>query len=156
MKTCAKSNLFGGGLLLALAVGVFAVIQAYFLPKVLDTSRVVPTIQNSKAYTQYVHKPKEGMLKLFEALDHFKNKGFKVIYDGHEYDVNLAMGKAKQFINKHYKNEELENWVKLNLYRSQASGEIIYLKYPTGQLRPLRDVIIEHLQTLSPLAKRIS
>jgi hypothetical protein len=76
----------------------------------------------------------------------FKNQGFKVIYDGHEYEMGMALAKAKLFILKYYKNENVESWVNAHLYRSHSTGEVIYLKYPGGESRPLRDFFVEQWQ----------
>ena len=117
------------------------------------SSNLVSSFRESQPYYQYVHQPKEEMLKLFLVMDQFKNTKFKVIYEGHEYDINLALLKAKRFLNTHYKNEKADQWVQVNLYRSQSKGEIIYLKYPDGKLRPLRDVLIEELHLLQSASR---
>ncbi len=147
-------SLMLGITLSALATGVVLIasqehIRDYALSR---TRNLVHRHSLSKASatvrTPSVKQTKEQIPALFKALDSFKKKGYAVLYDGHEYNVTLAFAKAKQFINDNYKNEALEPWIKTHLYRSKARGEIIYLKYPSGRLRPLRDAIVEVLQTL--------
>ena len=87
--------------------------------------------------------------KLLAVMEQFRNTSFKVIFDGIEYDIDLAVKKTKQLIRKHFRSGKAEIWVKNYLYRSPAKREIIYLKYPDGDLRPLRDVIIERLHRFS-------
>jgi len=106
-------------------------------------------VRHSKEYVQYVHNPKQEMLKVLDGMKPLKDQGFKVIYDGNEYEMGIAFTKAKLFILQNYKNEEVEDWVSKHLYRSEAKGEVIYLKAPDGKLTPLRDVFIEHWRSLA-------
>ncbi len=157
MKTQTLTSTALQSLMLGVAVSVLvtgALCILYpnrFWDAVGHTKRLVQTNPLAKTNidsARYSSQPKEQIPALFKALDRFKKKGYKVLYDGHEYNVTLAFAKAKQFINDNYKNEELAPWIKTHLYRSRSRGEIIYMKYPNGHLRPLRDVIVEVLHTL--------
>lgn len=155
MKTEATANSGLQNLLLGIAISVLATgIVCFVTPHriwnyaVGQTKKVTQADRQPTTYTEVAEQPQEQIPALFKALDVYKNKDYKVIYDGHEYNVSIAFAKAKQYINNHYKNEELEPWLKTHLYRSKSGGQIIYMKYPNGSLRPLRDVIVETLHTL--------
>lgn len=86
--------------------------------------------------------------KILKVIDSLRNSKLKVIFDGIEYDMNFALLKAKMFVFKNYKNEKATTWISQNLYRSPG-GEIIYLKYPDGDMRPIRDVILARLKMIT-------
>ncbi len=146
-------SLILGITLSVLATGVLCLlsqdqIRNYALNKTRNLVQIHNRPKTSTADIHPTQQPKEQIPALFKALDSSYKTGYKVLYDGHEYSVNLAFAKAKKFINDNYKNEALEPWIKTHLYRSKSRGEIIYLKYPNGRLRPLREAIVEVLHTL--------
>jgi hypothetical protein len=108
-----------------------------FLPGVAQASAAKPQ-----------DKSLQELSKLLSVLEQFRNTSLKVIFDGIEYDINLAVKRAKQLIRKHFRSGPASIWVKNNLYLSPFKREVIYLKFPDGGMRPLRDVILERLQRL--------
>ena len=135
-------------LILGLAAGFFRQEPVFG-----DAVPSLPGLQESDAYKQYSKRPKGELSKLIYLMDRFRGTDFKVIYDDFAYDSNRALKFSKQYISDHYKNEPAENWVKLNSYRSRPGNKIIYLKYPDGKSRPLKDALIEELHLLQQSEK---
>jgi len=104
--------------------------------------------KESEAYKQYLRRPKSELSKILYLIDRFKNTAFKIIYDGDEYDSNFATMTARQFLAFNYRNETAERWVKTHTYVSEPEGRVIHIKYPNGELRPARDVLLEELEKL--------
>jgi hypothetical protein len=111
-------------------------------------------IEKSKAYEPYANSSQEEYAKLIYIIDQFKGAAYKVIYDGHEYEMNVALRTAKNHLAKYYNNQRAEDWIRKKLYRSLGNGGIIYLKLPDGHLRLLRDVLMEQLKVLEGALKR--
>jgi hypothetical protein len=88
--------------------------------------------------------------KIFLAFQLYRNKDYKIIYNGNSYAIEAAVGKAKQLLVGRYRGEKAETWVRSHLYRSPDKGKIIYLAFPDGSRRPLRDVLIAELARLFP------
>ncbi len=109
----------------------------------------LPPFQESAAYKQYTRNPKSELSKLIYLMNRFRDSDLKVLYDGHDYTSDYAIGEAKKYIARNYHKENAEKWIKKHAYRAQSGGgDIIYLKYSDGKLRPLRDVLIEELEAL--------
>ena len=106
---------------------------------------VLPPFQETPAYQQYQKRPKSELSKILYLMDRFKSAPLIVIYDRVEYESNVALKHAKSYVSKHYHREDAASWIRENAYRS-SSGGVIYVKYPDGEKRALRDVLIEELE----------
>lgn len=106
---------------------------------------VMPPFQETAAYQQYQKRPKSELSKLLYLMDRFKSSPLIVIYDRVEYESSVALKHAKSYVSKHYHREDAASWIRENAYRSSGGG-VIYVKYPDGKKRVLRDVLIEELQ----------
>ncbi len=104
--------------------------------------------QESQAYKTYQRRPKTELSKLVYVMDRYKSSDYKVIFDKVEYDSLTALKYAKNYVAKHYKKQNAEDWIKDHAYRS-PSGQVIYLKEPSGKTKNLRDALIEELQPLA-------
>ena len=80
-------------------------------------------------------------------MDVFRGTDYKVVYDKMEYDSTVALQTAKNYIAKHYTNENALTWVQEHSYRSTA-GQIIYLKSAEGKSEILRDALARELKAL--------
>ena len=107
----------------------------------------LPAFQDTPAYKQYQNRPKSEFSKILYLMDRFRKTPLMVIYDRVEYDSEVALKHAKAYVTKHYHKEDATEWIRENAYRS-TQGAVIYVKYPDGDKRPLRDLLLEELQNL--------
>lgn len=94
------------------------------------------------------HGSQQELAKLLLVTERYRDSGLRVIFDGNEYGIGTILTKAREYLATHYHDEPAETWVRVHLYRSSTRGEIIYMQYPDGTRRPLRDVFIEELRQL--------
>lgn len=94
--------------------------------------------------------PQTELGKLVYLLNFYQDKEVKVIFDGQTYDTPVALQKARRLLRVYYKGEEARAWIQTHLYRSPRERKIIYLAFPDGSRRPLRDVLMEELEKLFP------
>jgi hypothetical protein len=110
-------------------------------------------VEQSKAFRQYTLRGASEFSKILYLIDRFKNTKVEVVYDGYPYPALRAAQEARAYLAKNYRQgDPAERWIKLNAYRSGA-GNIIYFKYPDGDRRPMRDVLLEELQILKQSAR---
>ena len=83
------------------------------------------------------------VLSLFQD---YREQDFKIIFNGNTYEAQIAIEKARKFLFTHYHGEDIARWIRTYLYRSPDQGKIIYLAFPDGSKRALRDVLIEDLK----------
>lgn len=112
-----------------------------------SNNAALPAYQESSAYKQYQRRPKNELSKLIYVMDRYKGSDYKVIFNKVEYDSLEALKYAKSYIAKNYKKEPAESWIKEHAYKS-PSGQVIYLKEPSGKVLPLRDALVKELQPL--------
>lgn len=86
--------------------------------------------------------------KLIFVTEHYRNSNLKVVLDGNVYEIKSALARALAYLQRNYRGEEAEAWINGHLYRSPLRGEVIYLRYPDGRERPLRDVLLDDLRHL--------
>jgi len=84
--------------------------------------------------------------KILYLFQIYREKDFKVIFNGTAYDMETAVQRARKFLFTHYRGEKAATWIQTKLYRSPDQREVIYLAFPDGSRRPLRDVFIEELE----------
>ena len=133
---------------------IFLILSFLIFPlfgRTETSSNSLPLMKESDAYKEYLKRPQSELSKVLFLIDRFKNTEFKVIYGGDEYDSNFGVTMARQFLILNYKNETADRWVKTHTYLSEPEGQIIYLKYPKGDRRPARDVLLEELRDLDNL-----
>ena len=83
------------------------------------------------------------VLSLFQG---YREQDFKVIFNGNTYEAQVAIERARKFLFTHYHGEDIAHWISTYLYRTPDQGKIIYLAFPDGSKRALRDVLIEDLK----------
>lgn len=121
----------------------------------LSLAAGLTAIEDSQAFQRYSVRRKSELSKLLYLMDRFRGTGFKVIYDGLEYDSEQAAQESRKFIAKNYKQEPAVDWIRNYAYRSNPGGNVIQVKTPQGEIRTLRDVLIEELEALGRVEKRI-
>jgi len=89
--------------------------------------------------------PQTETAKLLYLMQRYQHKGFQIILDGNSYDSRVAFEKARRALIGYYQGEEAKVWIGKYLYRSPEKRKIIYLSFPNGVRRPLRDVLLEDL-----------
>ena len=99
--------------------------------------------------TQLEPVPHTELGMLLYVLQLYRDKDFQVIFDGRTYNMPAALQEARKSLLVYYHGEGATAWIRTHLYRSPKERNIIYLAFPDGSRRPLRDVLIEELQKLS-------
>jgi len=89
--------------------------------------------------------------KIFKALSFYQQKHCKLVYNDNVFELSKAIGKARYYIVANYHGEPATAWVQKNLYRTPDANKIIYLVFPDGSRRPLRDALLEALNLLFPV-----
>ena len=107
--------------------------------------------KDSPAFKHYKQRSKNEISKLLYLLERFHNTEFKVIYDGTTYDANTAIDLSRAYITQNYHGEKALSWIRINANRSTPKGAVIYMTFPNGKKRPLRDVLIEELAALEKI-----
>ena len=110
-------------------------------------------VQDSAAYKQYVLRSNPSELsKLIYLMDRFQGaKDLEVSYEGNFYDIETARREARQYIAKNYRQETAGRFIQDHAYRPKFGNGILYVKYPDGTTRPLRDILLEELKVLENL-----
>ncbi|MBU3759640.1 MAG: hypothetical protein FGM27_06890 [Candidatus Omnitrophica bacterium] len=113
-------------------------------------------IEDSQAFQRYSVRKKSELSRLLYLMDRFRGSGYKVIYDGLEYDSETAAQESRKFIAKNYKQEPAVDWIRENAYRSSPGGNVIQVKTPDGTILDLRDVLIDELESLRRVELKVS
>lgn len=108
----------------------------------------LPSPKESPAYHQYLKRPKSELSKIIFLLDHFKTQKVKIIYNDNYYQPAHILGLVRAHIALTYKKESAEEWIRKNAYKSWSKNKIIYLEYPEGHRKILRDLLLEELAVL--------
>jgi hypothetical protein len=132
-----------GGILLVLSSFVFFGKA----PAALGTEGLQP-IGQSRAFQDFLKKPANNFSKLVCILNYMRTTPVKIQYEGIDYSVEGAYQVALVYLMTNYRNENPEQWVRKNSYRSLFKNQIIYLKLPNGSYVPARDVLIEKFYEL--------
>ena len=111
----------------------------------------LPPPQQSQAYQQFVKQPKSELSKLIYLLNRLKGATGEVIYDGHHYEAGEAVRITKDYLLKNYHKETADYWIKRYCYKSEA-GQVILVKAPDGESRPVSDVVLEELTVLEKIS----
>lgn len=85
------------------------------------------------------------LARILSVMGNFKGLDLKVVLDGTERALDSTLPYARKYLQTHYRGEAAETWIKKHLYRSPVRDEVIYLKYPDGSRKLLRDVFLEEL-----------
>jgi len=95
------------------------------------------------------HGVRPEFAKLLFVTERYRDSDLKVILDGSMYNIKSSLARAQGYLQRNYRGEAAEDWINMHLYRSPLRGEIIYLRFSDGRERPLRDVLLEDLGTIS-------
>lgn len=106
----------------------------------------------SEAYERFKRrKSKTELSKLLYLMDRFKVADFKVRYAGSWYDATWAMKQARSYLKRYYDGEDSSEFVHKHAYRPRFGDGIVYLKLADGEVRLLRDALLEELEILNQL-----
>lgn len=130
-----------------IVIGTLSIVSIAGRPGAAED--IFPPLEKSEAFQRYLHSPHSEIAKLLCLVGRFSNTGFKVIYDGDSYDINIAIQFARGYLVKNYRNEKAETWIKKYVFIRGSDGKLIGLKYPGGEKRPVVDVLLEELQKLN-------
>ena len=86
--------------------------------------------------------------KLLYLVKRISQTNAKVIYSRREYETRCLAFFISSYISVNYKNEKAEDWIKANAYRAKRDGSLIYIKYPNGESRLAKDLLLEELRVL--------
>jgi hypothetical protein len=116
-------------------------------PAAFGTEGLQP-MKESQAFQDFLKKPSNNFSKLVCLLNYMRTAPVKVQYEGIDYSVEIAYPIGLVYLMTNYKNENPEQWIRKNTYRSLFKNQIIYLKLPNGSYVPARDVLIEKFHEL--------
>ncbi len=102
----------------------------------------------SQAFQDFLKKPANNFSKLVCILNYFRPTSVMVQYEGSDYPMQIAYPLGLAYLMTNYKNENPEQWIRKNTYRSLFKNQIIYLKLPNGTYVPARDVLLEKFHEL--------
>lgn len=140
-----------------LIFGTFILTVISFIPLSFtypdSNSDFFENYQNSDAYKRYISGQQSEFSKLIFMIDSLKNKNLKLISDGHEFNAYDALKDSKKDLLTDYRNEKANYMIQRYFYRSD-SGEIMYLKFPNGELKPLRDVLLARVKKIEQLSSK--
>jgi len=92
------------------------------------------------------NRPSAELVKLFQVFQPYRSGDYKIIYNGNTYGIEAALRRLKRYLAFYYRGEKIESWIRARLYRSPDEGKIIYLVFPDGSRRPLRNVLMTDLK----------
>ncbi len=130
-----------------LLLASFSIVFCGTVPAALGTEGLQP-MEQSQAFQDFLKKPANNFSKLVCLLNYMRTAPVKVQYEGIDYSIEVAYPVGLVYLMTNYKNENPEEWVRKNSYRSLFTNKIIYLKLPNGNYVPARDVLIEKFHEL--------
>jgi len=114
-------------------------------------------LENSDAFNRYIKRQPTEISKLVYLIDRFRDMNAVIIYDGNEHKADEAADYARRYLRQYYDtNQTAVNFIKLHAVRSSPGGEIIYIKFPDGKVRPLKDVLLEELKMLNDIYSSVN
>jgi hypothetical protein len=133
-------------------IGGFLLVSFSFvfcgkIPAAMGTEGLQP-IGKSQAFQDFLKKPANNFSKLVCILNFMRTTPVKVQYEGIDYSIESAYPIGLVYLMTNYHDEDPEQWVRKNSYRSLFKNQIIYLKLPNGSYVPARDVLIEKFHEL--------
>ena len=129
---------------------VMAFLLTHFSLAIADLS----SMEDSKAYKQYVIRKSDTELsKLIYLMDRFRDAEFEIKYSRSWYGADEAMMEARKFLQKNYKKESAEKFIKMHTYRPYGKSDILYIKFPNSEIHILRDVLLKELELLNSVTK---
>lgn len=117
-----------------------------FLPQ--QAGAQTGSIVESEAYRRYSLRPQNELSKLIYLMDRFQDSDFTVVFDGKDYESVEALSYAKRYLQRNFKDDEAERWIKKHCYRSLQNNQIIYMRFADEHQEPLRDVLLRELDLL--------
>ena len=132
----------------AMAGLVVSTALAYGIWNIGRTGSLKDIPRGEQLLEEIRHGFQPELAKLLFVLEHYRDSHAKVTYDGAEYDINAALGLARNYLRRNYHGEAAETWIKTHLTRSPDDNELITFKSPDGHQRLLADVLLEELRRL--------
>ena len=131
----------------------FSFIFAGGIPTVFGAEKLQP-LEESQAYQDFLKKPPSDLSKMICVLNYFRTAPLLVQYDGIDYAVQFAYPYGLVYLMTNYHNENPEQWVRKNCYRSLFGNNIIFFKFQDGNYVPARDVMLEKFHELEKAQKK--
>ncbi|HTL46618.1 MAG TPA: hypothetical protein VL688_01005 [Verrucomicrobiae bacterium] len=120
-----------GVLLAVLSAAAFAAYK--YFPGIFPTERPVPQTAD----------PELNKLNLI--IEYFKNADLEVITDGVYRKPSETLPWVRRYVSQHFKpGDNAADWIRQYCYQTNA-GNMIYVRFPDGSTRLLRDYFLEHL-----------
>ena len=124
------------------ALGVFISAVGGVLPVVWGADGLEPVAQ-SKAYQEFLKKPRNDLAKMICLLNYFRTAPVMVRFEGVDYTSEAAYPFGLIYLMTNYRGEKPSDWARKHCYRSIFSNSVILFKFQDGSARPSRDVILE-------------
>ena len=125
----------------------FSLVFCGVAPAALGTEGLQPMAE-SQAFQDFLKKPANNFSKLVCLLNYLRTAPVMVQYEGSDYSMQIAYPLGLAYLMTNYRNENPEQWVRKNSYRSLFRNQIIYFKLPNGSYVPARDVLTEKIHEL--------
>jgi hypothetical protein len=125
----------------------FSLVFCGKVPTALGTEGLQP-LEQSQAFQDFLKKPANNFSKLVCVLNYMRTAPVKVQYEGIDYAIEGAYSIGLVYLMTNYHNENPEQWIRKNSYRSLFKNQIIYIKLPNGRYVPARDVLLEKFREL--------
>ena len=103
----------------------------------------------SKAYQQFVLRPRSELSKLICLIDRFADSNIQILYDDQYYPASFIAPIARAFLASHYNHESAEDWVARWCAVSIPDGNPIWIKFQDGNSYRALDVLLEELKVLN-------
>ena len=126
----------------------FSLVFCGKVPSVLGADSLQP-LAESQAYQDFLKKPENSLSKAICLLNYFRTAPLIIQFDGIEYVPAFVYPFGLTYLMTNYHDEDPEQWVRKNCYRSLFTNKIIYFKFRNGTSRPVRDVILDKLHELN-------
>lgn len=112
-----------------------------------------PTTKESQAYHEFIKRSNSEHSKLLYLIDRFGDANVEIVYDGHYYSAPFVARVARWFISRNYRKEPAEKWLMRWCNTSIVTGNLIWVKLPTGKFRLAREVLLDELRALDAQMK---
>lgn len=132
-----------GSAVLALAFVLSSVVPVAYA----DANSEFGQIRDSQAYQHFRQRPVNDFSKLMYMIDRFSGEKIQIVYDNHYFDAQFSAKIAKWFLGRNYKKETPREWI-MRWCNTSISGQLIWVKMPSGKFKLSREVLMEEIKDL--------
>ncbi|MBI2166698.1 MAG: hypothetical protein HYU34_00430 [Candidatus Omnitrophica bacterium] len=133
----------------AMLQGTVKVLPKWIMTGVLAVGLTTAGIFVGREIVLQPKTPTE-IAKLFKVVALYQKSPCKIVYNGNTFEFGKLVDRARHYIVSCYRGEGAQAWAQRYLYRTPDEGKVMYLVFPDGQRRLLRDVFLEELNRLFP------